>query len=384
MNGSVPFTGMFGSGAAGTSTKQVKGASGEVAGIATSSTPAFAPATHVRLPKEVKAVYMSAWVGGTPSARQKLISLIDRTEINAIVLDIKDYTGNIAFEPRNQSLLDVGCFDHRMRDIDELLNMLHEKKIYVIGRVQVFQDPCFAKKHPEAAVTSKKTGKPWGDKKGINWMDASSPVAWNYITEIARESYDRGFDEINLDYVRFPTDGDMADASFPASGTSSKSAVLKKFFTHIDSELRDPAQATGTRATNERLMISADVFGLVTTAANDMGIGQMLEDILPHVDFLSPMVYPSHFAAGWEGIKNPATQPYKVIHDSMLTAVNRAKAMGENPLKLRPWLQDFNLGATYTAEMVRTQIQATYDVGLTSWLLWDPNNRYTEAALKVQ
>ena len=127
--------------------------------------------------------------------------------------------------------------------------------------------------------------------------------------------------------------------------------------------------------------ISADLFGMVTTNTDDLNIGQVLENTLPYVDFVAPMVYPSHFPPTWNGLKNPAANPYDVIHYSMNKAVERAKAMGEDPLKLRPWLQDFNMGATYTKEMVRSQIQATYDVGLTSWMMWDPSNTYTEGSL---
>ncbi len=120
---------------------------------------------------------------------------------------------------------------------------------------------------------------------------------------------------------------------------------------------------------------------MVTTNTDDLNIGQVLENTLPYVDFVAPMVYPSHFPPTWNGLKNPAANPYDVIHYSMGKAVERAKAMGEDPLKLRPWLQDFNLGATYTKDMVRAQIDATYDVGLTSWMMWDPANTYTEGSL---
>jgi hypothetical protein len=120
---------------------------------------------------------------------------------------------------------------------------------------------------------------------------------------------------------------------------------------------------------------------MVTTNTDDLGIGQVLEKALPHFDFIDPMVYPSHFPDTWNGYGNPAEHPYEVIKKTMDTAVARAVAMGEDPKKLRPWLQDFNLGATYTAEMVRAQIKATYDAGLSSWLIWDPRNVYTKAAL---
>ena len=130
--------------------------------------------------------------------------------------------------------------------------------------------------------------------------------------------------------------------------------------------------------------MSADVFGLVTEAVEDMGIGQHFEYVLPYVDYLSPMVYPSHYASGYDGFKNPSIEPYKVILSSMGKAVARAKKMGQDPLKLRPWLQDFNLGAAYTPEMITAQIKATNDVGLNSFLLWDAANRYRGGSVALK
>ena len=129
------------------------------------------------------------------------------------------------------------------------------------------------------------------------------------------------------------------------------------------------------------MVTSADLFGLVTTSTDDLGIGQVLEKTLPYFDYVCPMVYPSHFGSGWNGFTNPADHPYEVIKISMTKAVERAKAIGQDPLKLRPWLQDFNIGATYTAEMVKAQIKGTYDSGLNSWLMWSAANTYTRGAL---
>jgi hypothetical protein len=129
------------------------------------------------------------------------------------------------------------------------------------------------------------------------------------------------------------------------------------------------------------MVFSADIFGLTTTDTSDLGIGQLLESALDNFDYISPMVYPSHFADGTYGIAKPAEKPYEIISIAMKKAVARAEEHGVLKDKLRPWLQDFDLGARYTPEMVRAQIQATYDSGLTSWMLWDPANSYTEKAL---
>ncbi len=330
--------------------------------------------SHIKTPKQVKAIYISSWVAGTQSLRTKLIALADNTEINAVVIDIKDYTGKMSFIPNDKGLLDSGVGEKRIADIDSLLATLHQKGIYVIGRVATFQDPFLGQIHPEIAVKKASDGKIWKDKKGISWIDAGSKLAWEHNKNIAIESYNRGFDEIQFDYIRYPSDGNMQDIAFPQSNLSAKvtkHSVLKSFFSYLHDELSPKG-----------IIISADLFGMTTVTTDDLGIGQVLGDALTTMDYVSPMVYPSHFPNGWEKFKNPAAKPYEVIQISMSGAVKKAKEVGVSPLKLRPWLQDFNLGATYTDEMVRKQIQATYDVGLNSWLLWSAANHYHEGALE--
>jgi hypothetical protein len=148
---------------------------------------------------------------------------------------------------------------------------------------------------------------------------------------------------------------------------------MKSFFEYVNSNLKN----TGVKT-------SADLFGMTATNTDDLGIGQVLEDALLNFDFVAPMVYPSHFPNNWAGMAKPAEKPYDVIYQSMGKAVDRAEALGVDPLKLRPWLQDFDLGANYTKEMVEAQIKATYDVGLNSWMLWDPKNIYTKEALILE
>ncbi len=350
------------------------------------TTPKEPEVAHIKTPEPLKAIYMTSWVAGTRSIREKLVKIIDETEINALVIDIKDYTGQNALT------------DGRMPDIKEFIESLHEKNVYVIGRIAVFQDPLFVKERPDLAVKRASDGEVWKDRKGISWLDAAAKEAWERAADLARESYALGFDEINFDYIRFPSDGNMEDIAYPFydKTTTTKPEVLRQFFAYLDKELSDIP-----------LPISADLFGLTTSAKDDLGIGQILEDAAPYFDYIAPMVYPSHFAAGFEGLKNPAANPYEVIKYSMDEAVKKlnppdplpaasATATSSqatttlqvkpkpkyNPLKLRPWLQDFDLGADYTADMVRAQIQATYDAGLTSWMLWDPSNKYTKEALE--
>lgn len=327
---------------------------------------------HVKTPDSVKAIYMTSWVAGTSSMRERLVDIIDETEVNAVVIDIKDDTGKISFLLDKEPFKSLGSSENRIPNIKEFIERLHEKDVYVIGRIATFQDPYLIKKWPEEAVKTKlDKDKLWRDRKGLGWFDAGSEKVWDYVTTLAEESYALGFDEINFDYIRFPSDGNMQDIYFPISEGKNKPEVLESFFKHLNEELR---------VGDNPITISADIFGMTTTNTDDLGIGQVLEKALPYFDFVSPMVYPSHYPNNWNGYSNPAEKPYEVIYDAMSKAVERAKIMGEDPDKLRPWLQDFNLGAVYTAEMVRAQIKATYDVGLDSWLMWDPKNIYTRKA----
>ena len=334
--------------------------------IFASTTPVVA---HVPTPKQVKAIYMSSWVAGTPSLRAKLVKLIDETELNSLVIDIKDYTGRISYEVYDPELVKIGSVEKRIADFRDFMDELHDKDIYVIGRISTFQDAYFVGKFPQYAVKNK-LGEPWKDYKGIKWIDAGAKPVWDYLISIANDAYAAGVDEINFDYIRFPSDGNMKDIYFPYSEGKEKPVVLTEFFEYVREKLG-----------GKGMVLSADLFGLTTSTNDDLGIGQVLEPALKNFDYVAPMVYPSHYPPNFIGIKNPAAEPYKVIHYAMSEGVKKAVAASTSPLKLRPWLQDFDLGATYTADMVRAQMTATYDVGLDSWMLWDAANHYTPAAL---
>ena len=337
--------------------------------------------THLKTPESVKAVYMSSWVAGTESIRKNVIDVIDSTEINSVVIDIKDYTGKISYKSSDPYLVSIGSSENRIADLDFLLNELHQKDIYVIGRIAVFQDPHFAARYPHLAVKRKSDGAIWKDRKGISWLDPGAKEAWEYIVAIGKEAYDRGFDELNFDYIRFPSDGNMRDIQYPVSEGKSKEEVMGEFFSYLAEQLKNSSSKKRAFFGKDVPVISADLFGMTTTALDDLNIGQVLESAFSHFDYIATMVYPSHYPSHFLGFINPADHPYEVVKFALDSAVARAKIATTSPYKLRPWLQDFNLGATYTQEMVRAQIQATYDAGLTSWMLWDPNNTYTKDAL---
>lgn len=342
----------------------------------TASLPSLPPVIHLKTPEPLKALYMTACVAGTPSWRTSLKKLIETTELNAVVIDIKDYTGVVSFEndfPKTS--VERGCV---VSDMEEFVRELHEAGIYVIGRISVFQDPSYTKLFPELAVRKKSDGGVWKDYKGLSFIDVGAKPYWDYIVELSKVSFEMGFDEINYDYVRYPSDGNMADTHYSWTvGTTTKPEMLKSFFKYLHDEMRK---------TDAKL--SVDLFGMTTTVTVDMNIGQILENTLPYFDYISPMVYPSHYPKSWSGFQNPAEHPYEVIKISMSGALEREEAWRvreglatTTASKMRPWLQDFNLGATYGPDKIRSQIQATYDIGLSSWMLWNAGNKYTTSAL---
>jgi hypothetical protein len=369
--------------------------------------PALPVVAHVPLPDAVKAIYMSQCVVGTPSFRDELVALIKETELNSVIIDIKDYTGKLAFTTDNPLLAHAVSDECGATDMRAFIERLHREGIYVIGRITVFQDPYYSKEHPELAVKKASDGSVWKDHKGLSFIDVGASPYWDYVVEISKESFNLGFDELNYDYIRFPSDGNMKDIAFTWS-TTTKVVQLEHFFTYLEAKVKDPAlygdyRHVGMRDTPVPL-ISADLFGMTTTNIDDLNIGQQLERALPHFDFIAPMVYPSHYPKQFNGWSNPNAVVYDLIHFVMKEGVRRAVATSTtvafngaeivatstpwlykkpsfSAQKLRPWLQDFDYGGDYGPDEVRGQIQAAYDAGLTSWMLWAPSNRYTRDAL---
>lgn len=325
--------------------------------------------SHIETPSTVRALYMSAWVASTQNMRDKIVNLIDTTNINAVVIDIKDATGRVSFLIDDQVVSETGSPRELIKDISGLIQILHDKNIYVIGRISTFQDPFLTEKKPEWALKTKSTGAIWKDKKGLSFLDPTKKEVWDYVMRLAQESYAKGFDEINFDYIRFPSDGNIKDIAYPTS-IASKGDAIRLFWEHLHQVM----------TVESHIPTSADVFGLTTEAKDDMGIGQILENALPNFDFIAPMIYPSHYPKGYQGFQNPATKPYEVVTIAMKSGIVRAKALGLTSAKFRPWIQDFDMGATYTAAMVKDQIRALQEQGIENYMVWDPANTYTTGA----
>lgn len=343
--------------------------------------------THVATPVPMKAIYMSQCAAGTPSFREDLTNLIDTTELNAIIIDIRDYTGRISFPTDNPLLEGMTSDKCGAKDMKEFIKELHAKNIYVIGRITVFQNPYYTSLHPDQAV-QRKSGGVWKDNKGLAFVDVGAKPYWETVVALAKESYNIGFDELNFDYIRYPSDGPMSEAQYNWSEGKSKPQALEEFFAYLHEELKGTGMKT-----------SADLFGMVTTNTDDLNIGQVLERALPYFDYIAPMVYPSHYPKGFHGYTDVNANAYNIVKFAMTEAVRRTTAttskvdamthtrigtstpaLYSKPAypasKMRPWIQSFDYPVPYTPVMVAEQLKAMRDSGLDSYYVWDPANKY--------
>ncbi len=372
---------------------------------------------HVPQPDQVKTIYMTACVAGTPNFRQRLVDLMAATEINSVIIDIKDYSGTIAFDPESEAWQPAWeAAQCGARDMREFIAALHQMGIYVIGRITVFQDPFYAERRPDLAVKKADRTTVWRDHKGLAFMDVGAKEYWNHIIELSVDSYNIGFDELNFDYVRYPSDGPMNDIAFTHAEASvhgkDKQANLEAFFAYLKDELDKEEKFAAYRHENtgresNTPWTSADLFGMTTTNFDDLSIGQVQDRAAPYFDFIAPMVYPSHYPDSYLGLGDPNLYPYKIVHHAMKSGVDRmtssttpmqgflherigtsTPAVFKKPVysadKLRTWIQDFDYGGDYDAADVRAQIQASYDAGVDSWMIWAPSNNYTKAALNAE
>ncbi len=321
-------------------------------------------------PVVVRGIYVNAIVASRPDALEKRLQLVDRTELNAVVIDLKDSTGHVYYDTRVRLAHEIGAVRPILQPA-ELVRTLEARGIYTIARIVVFEDPILAEARPEWAIKDRTTGAAWRTWNGVAWVNAYRQEVWEYNIALAREAAEFGFDEIQLDYIRFPTDGPLQKADYGLPHTT---------------ENRTKAISEFLRRAHEALMptpayLAADIFGLTVWELSDSGIGQNLEAVAEHVDYVCPMLYPSHFWPGSLGFAVPNDHPYEVMRWSLENGLERVP---EARKKFRPWLQDFSYGPgkAYGPEEVRAQIRAVYDSGLDSWMLWNADNVYHEEALE--
>jgi Uncharacterized conserved protein len=333
-------------------------------------------AQHVPLvprPAVVRGLYVNRWAA-VSNRVWSLIDIADRTEVNALVIDVKDDRGYVLYRSKVPLAHQIGADTTQPMSIVRmraLLDTMRQRGIYPIARIVVAKDPLLANKHRELAVRRRTDGKPWIDKLGNPWLDPHQRAVWEYAGDLATEAVRLGFSEVQFDYVRFPDEPRLIrEAAFPLAKGRSRSQVIHEQLGYLHNRTRQL-----------HVPMAIDVFGFTTSDTTDMGIGQLWEMFADQADVILPMTYPSHYSHGMYDMVHPNGMPYEVIDRAMRDA--RARNAGVPGAGLIvPWYQDFTLGAPhYGVKQIRAQMQAGYDNGIRSWMLWNAGSKYTVAAL---
>ena len=393
---------------------------------------------------KVKGIYVTGAMAGT-SGMDDLIALVDRTELNTMVIDVKNDDGRVVYEMDTPMVSEIGSSKKLVSDMPGLIQKCKEHDIYLIARIVAFKDPFLAENRTDLALHDE-SGNLFRDSSGLAWVNPYKEEVWKYLLEIAEEAVAIGFDEIQFDYIRFATDSGMKNVDFgPEAEGKSREAVITEFVEYASERLH-----------SQGIPVSADVYGIVIDSELDASlVGQNYYEMSKYLDYISPMVYPSHYGPGNLGLAVPDAQPYETIYRSMSASrkvlaglegpEEEVEAVSGNdiPLKtedvsgndvpqdaaaesvgvvsqetaavsgngavsagartelpdpkemepaeeiraqVRPWLQDFTATwvdghITYGPEEIRAQIQAVYDAGYEEWILWNAANRYTEGGL---
>lgn len=334
---------------------------------------------------KVKAVYLTGPSGGMSSKVDKIIALAKTTEINTVVLDIKE-DGSINYESNLDLVKKYGAVN-KYYNPESLIKKFHDNGIYVIGRIVTFRDKTLATKRADLGIKTPK-GTLWLENGKDPWTNPYNEEVWDYNIAIAKEAVSKGFDEIQFDYVRFPT-GRKNDFNY-GTNVPAKSEAINGFLAKAEKEIH---QDLG-------VPVSADVFAIIIESKGDgQSIGQIIEEVGKDIYCISPMIYPSHYANASNGIMGngvgqtingipftkPDLEPYKVMYNALVSAKKKISEVPNYKAKVRPYLQAFTAKylpngyyQTYGAKQVREQIKAVYDAGYEEWILWDPGNKYQE------
>ena len=332
----------------------------------------------VATPDTLRGLYVNRWA----ALGQKVYRLIDvakRTEVNALVIDVKDDRGYLLYPSRVPLAREIGAdaqnaeimaMSHKR--LRALLDTMRAHDIYPIARIVVVKDPLLAKQKTEWAIRRRSDGEPWLDKNGNPWLDPHHKGVWDYAAALAEEAVELGFSEVQLDYVRFPDERRLVhEATFPLAQGRTRAAVIREQLGAVRARLRPLG-----------VPMAIDVFGLTTSDTTDMGIGQRWESFIDQADYVLPMTYPSHYAPGSYKLAKPNARPYEVIAKALEDAQRRTAGI-PGAATVIPWYQDFTLGPPrYGVKEVQAQMQAGYDKGVPSWILWNPSSNYTLGALR--
>lgn len=339
--------------------------------------PKFKTQGYINNPKqEVKGIYVSLCSAVTNIDR--LIKIANETEINAFVIDIKDDNGRMLFKTKAS---DKYCPEANagapLKDIKALVKKLHDNHIYLIARIVTFKDPSYAERYPGRTIKRIDTGETYTNKDGLPWCSAYDRQLWAYDVAVAKEAADAGFNEIQFDYVRFPAiaPSQIKNINYQNAKKETKAEAIQKYLKYAYEEL-----------SKKNVYVSADIYGQVGSTGDDMGIGQYWESVSNEVDYVSPMMYPSHYGKGVYGLGVPDQYPYKTLFACTKDSLERNKNI-PTPAEIRPWIQDFTATwvrghISYGTAEVKAQIKALNDLGIHQYMLWNPMNKYSVEALK--
>lgn len=342
------------------------------------------PAMPGRVPTKVRGIYISGMMAGSTDSFMNILDSAAGTEINAVVIDLKDDEGRITCTVDTPVVNEIGACRPYISDIKSLISDLKERGLYVIARVVAFRDPYLAEQKPEWSLHLA-DGSLYRDRQGMAWVDPYHQEVWDYLVEIGTAAKEAGFNEVQFDYIRFSTEGTMRDVVFDEEVTKgrSKTDVITEFVKYAYECLA-----------SQGLFVSADVFGTIIGSEIDANaVGQIYTDMAEHLDYICPMLYPSHYTDGNFGIEHPDTEPYRTVLaaleksrtelEAAAEADEKAGLDGSRQAVVRPWLQDFTASylaegsyISYGDEQVAAQIRAVKDAGYDEWMLWSAANRY--------
>ena len=328
----------------------------------------------VSRPPVVRGLYVNRWA----ALGQRMWDLIDiakRTEVNALVIDVKDDRGYVLYRSSVPLARAIGADTVQPMSasrVRAVLDTMRANDILPIARIVVAKDPLLANARRDWAVKRRKDGTPWLDTDGNPWLDPHQRGVWTYAADLAAEAVKLGFSEVQFDYVRFPDEPRLIrEAAFPLAKGRRRDQVIREQLGYLRARL-----------TPLGVPMAIDVFGLTTSDSTDMGIGQRWEQFADQADVVLPMTYPSHYARGTYGIARPNANPYDVLDHALTDGLARNRNVA-HAAEIVPWYQDFTLGAPhYGVKQLRAQMQAGYDNGVRSWMLWNPGSKYTVRALR--
>lgn len=334
-----------------------------------------------RIPVKVKGIYVTGSVAGNTNLINRLTELADTTEINAMVIDVKNDSGRITYAMDGIKASEIGANTNTVSDMEQLVKALKNKKIYLIARIVAFKDPFLTELRPDLAIKNQ-DGSIYRDNNGEGWVNPYKQEVWEYLIEVSKKAAAIGFDEIQFDYIRIPTGKGIADADFGEEAkTKSKEEVIIEFTKYAYEAIKPLG-----------IFVSADVYGTIISSSIDAGlVGQNYVEMSKYLDYISPMVYPSHFGEGNYGIEHPDLEPYNIIRKVMVASKTKLDLIpeGEHRAIVRPWLQDFTATwvkphMDYGGEELKEQIKGVYDAGYEEWLLWNASCVYSEDGLNKE